>query len=232
MSPDLDAGDGGPSSRAPADGRLLAVPPSDPKADLQRYLQAARGALLWKLEGLSEYDIRRPLVPTGTNLLGLVKHLTGCEVGYFGDVFDRPFPERPAWLDDEAQPNVDMWATVQESRAHIVSLYQRACAHSDATIQAAPLDAVGRVPWWPTDRRDVTLHRVMVHMIAETQRHAGHADIVRELIDGDVGLRKDNSNLPPADQEWWTAYRAHLEDVARQTADAPHQPGTRGTGRS
>ncbi len=59
----------------------------EPKADLQRYLQTAREALLWKLEGLDEYDARRPLTPTGTNLLGLVKHAAGVEVGYFGDCF-------------------------------------------------------------------------------------------------------------------------------------------------
>ena len=59
----------------------------NPKADLRRYLQDGRDALLWKLDGLSEYDIRRPLVPTGTNLLGLVKHVTWVELGYFGDTF-------------------------------------------------------------------------------------------------------------------------------------------------
>jgi uncharacterized damage-inducible protein DinB len=58
---------------------------SDPKADLHRYLQDAREALLWKLAGLSEYDVRRPMVPTGTNLLGLVKHVASVELGYFGD---------------------------------------------------------------------------------------------------------------------------------------------------
>ena len=57
------------------------------KAELSRYLQAAREALVWKLEGLSEYDVRRPMVPTGTNLLGLVKHLANVEAGYFGATF-------------------------------------------------------------------------------------------------------------------------------------------------
>jgi hypothetical protein len=63
----------------------------NPKADLLRYLQDGRDALLWKLDGLSEYDIRRPLTPTGTNLLGLVKHIASVELGYFGDTFGRPF---------------------------------------------------------------------------------------------------------------------------------------------
>ena len=67
------------------------------------------------------------------------------------------------------------------------ALYHRAWLHSDTTIDALPLDAVGHVPWWPADRNEVTLHRIMAHMIAETHRHAGHADIVRELIDGAAG---------------------------------------------
>ena len=71
---------------------------ADPKADLHRYLQTARDALLWKLDGLSEYDVRRPMVPTGTNLLGIVKHVASVEAGYFGETFDRPFPERFPWF--------------------------------------------------------------------------------------------------------------------------------------
>jgi hypothetical protein len=80
------------------------------------------------------------------------------------------------------------------------------------------------VPWWPPDRAEVTLHRVLVHVTVETQRHAGHADIVRELIDGAAGLRADNSNLPEADQAWWEAYRARLEAVAREAGGGPGPP--------
>ena len=191
---------------------------SDPKANLHRYLQRGRDALLWKLDGLSEYDIRRPMVPTGTNLLGLVKHVASVELGYFGDVFGRPSAEPLPWLAEDAEPNADMWATPDESRGQIVALYHRAWAHSDATIEALSLDAVGSVPWWPEDRREVTLDRILVHVIAETERHAGHADIVRELIDGTAGLRPDNDNLPPGDQAWWETYRARLEDAAREAA--------------
>jgi uncharacterized damage-inducible protein DinB len=190
---------------------------SDPKADLRRYLQTAREALLWKLDGLSEYDIRRPLTPTGTNLLGLVKHLAGVELGYFGETFGRPFGEPlPAGFDDDAEPNADMWATADESREQIVGLYRRAQAHSDATIGALALDAIGRVPWWPGDHSEVTLHLILVHVIAETNRHAGHADIVRELIDGAAGLRDGNDNMPPGDQGWWQDYRSRLEGVAQE----------------
>jgi Protein of unknown function (DUF664) len=188
------------------------------KDDLLRYLNAGREALLWKLDGLSEYDVRRPLTPTGTNLLGLVKHLTAIEAGYFGSTFDRPFPEPVPWSAEDAEPNSDMWATPDETREHIVGLYRRACAHSDATIAALELGAPGRVPWWSPERRDVTLHRILVHMIAETQRHAGHADIVRELVDGAVGMRSGNDNMAPGDEQWWHAYHGRVEEAARRAA--------------
>ena len=188
----------------------------DPKADLHRYLQMAREALVWKLDGLSEYDIRRPMVPTGTNLLGLVKHVASVEAGYLGDTFGRPSDESLPWLADDAEPNDDMWATEDESREQIVGLYRRVWAHSDATIDSLALDAAGRVPWWPEDRSTVTLHRILVHMIAETNRHAGHADIVRELIDGAAGLRDDNDNMAPGDATWWEDYRERLDQVAQR----------------
>ena len=190
------------------------MPGEEPKATLHRYLQGAREALLWKLDGLSEYDVRRPLTPTGTNLLGLVKHLASVELGYFGDVFGRPSGEPLPWFEPGAEPNADLWATVDESREDITALYHRAWAHSDETIRALPLYATGHVPWWPADRNEVTLHQALVHMVAETNRHAGHADIVRELIDGAAGLRDGNSNLPAVDPSWWETYRAKLEDAA------------------
>jgi uncharacterized damage-inducible protein DinB len=189
-----------------------------PKDDLLRYLQIAREALLWKLEGLSEYDVRRPLTPTGTNLLGLVKHLAYVEMGYFGATFGRPVPEAQPWVDDEVEANADMWATARESREEILALYRRAWAVADETLEALPLEAVGDVPWWAPDRRTATLHRILVHVLAETQRHVGHADIVRELVDGAAGLRADNDNLPPVDQAWWEAYRAQVERAAREAA--------------
>src|ERR1700694_2930275 len=95
------------------------------KADLHRYLQVGRDALLWKLDGLSEYDIRRPLTPTGTNLLGIVKHVASVELGYFGEAFERPSHESLPWLDEGAEPNADMWALPEESREDIVALYRR-----------------------------------------------------------------------------------------------------------
>jgi uncharacterized damage-inducible protein DinB len=199
-----------------ASGSLVGVIDATPKDLLQRYLQTGRDALLWKLDGLSEYDVRRPLVPTGTNLLGLIKHLAGIEAGYFGSTFGRPFEEPLPWMDGDAELNADMWATSDETRGWVVDLYRRVTAHSDATIDALTLDSAGRVPWWPDERSKVTLQQILVHVIAETHRHAGHADIVRELIDGAIGLRKGNENLPPGDREWWESYRARLEETAAE----------------
>ncbi|MEO3786741.1 DinB family protein [Actinocorallia sp. B10E7] len=189
---------------------------SDPKADLQRYLQVGRDALLWKMEGLSDYDIRRPVTPTGTNLLGLVKHVASMELIYFGDTFGRPSGEVMPWFAEGAELNADMWATADESRDQITELYRRAWTHSDATIDALALDAIGRVPHWSAGKSEVTLHRILVHMIAETDRHAGHADIVRELIDGAVGVRAGNDNMASGDKAWWEDYRDRLERVARE----------------
>ncbi|MCX4881515.1 DinB family protein [Streptomyces sp. NBC_00847] len=192
---------------------------SDPKADLLRYLQDARDALLWKLEGLSEYDARRPLTPTGTNLLGLVKHVTFVELGYLGDTFGRPSGRPQPWSADNPDPNNDMWATAEESREHIADGYRSAWVHSDATVEALPLDTVGTVPWWPDDN-EITLHHALVRVIADTHRHAGHADILRENLDGAAGMRRDNPSLPSADSAWWKEYREQLERVAEEAARA------------
>jgi hypothetical protein len=199
---------------------------SDEKADLHRYLQDARDALLWKLDGLSEYDVRRPMVPTGTNLLGLVKHMAFIEMGYFGDTFGRPCADQLAW--DESDPNSDMFATPDESREFITGQYRRAWAHSDATIEALALEAVGHVPWWPPERDEVTLHHVLVRMVAETSQHAGHADIIRELVDGTIGQAANRLNLPSADKAWWSAHHERVEHAAQEAArmTQAHDHGT------
>lgn len=154
------------------------------------------------------------MVPTGTNLLGLVKHLACVEYAYFGTAMDRPPPEPVPWWDEGAEPNADMWATAQESSAGVLGLYRRACAHADHSIAELGLDTVGQVPWWPEGSREPTLQTLLVTVIAETNRHAGHADILRELIDGRVGLRAGHRNMPPGDPEWWQSYRQRLEAIA------------------
>ena len=151
---------------------------------LRDELQWAREALVWKPEGLPEYDVRRPLTATGTNLLGLVKHMATWEARYLGEVFDRPFPEPlPRWQDSDGS---DLWVTERESREQIIGFYRRAWEHADATIRSLPLDAPGDVPWWP--RPDVKLFSVMVHVLNDTTRRAGHADILREQLDGQTGV--------------------------------------------
>lgn len=127
------------------------------------------------------------MTPTGTNLLGLIKHVASIELGYFGEVFDRPSNVPLPWFDDGAEINADLWATADESREEIIALYQRATGHADATIEALSLDAPSLVPWWPPERQHVTLHQILVHVSVEIARHAGHADIIRELIDGAAG---------------------------------------------
>jgi hypothetical protein len=196
----------------------------DIKGDLHSYLQGARETLVWKLDGLAEYDIRRPLTPTGTNLLGLVKHSAATELGYFGAVFGRSHETRPrrvagtlrrlAGADDA---NAGHWALPDETREEVVARYRDAWALADATITELPLDAPGKVPWWGKDGA-VTLHRVLVHVTAETQRHAGHADIVRELIDGSAGLLEGHSNLPARDPAWWADHRDRVEHAARHAS--------------
>ena len=193
------------------------------KGDLLRYLRDSREALLWKLDGLSEYDVRRPLVRTGTNLLGLIKHVASVEAWYLGDVFGRPFGEPLPWFDEGAEANADMWVAPDHSRGEVIALYRRAWRHSDATVDALALDTVGEVPWWRPDGC-ITLHRMLVHVIAETNRHAGHADIVRELIDGSAGFKSDNGNLPALDASGWSAHFDRLEQVAKQAAEDSTRP--------
>ena len=168
--------------------------------------------------GAGELDVRRPLTPTGTNLLGLVKHLASVDAGYLGEVFGRPFPEPIPWDVDDAEPEADMWATAEESREELLALYRRVWAHGDATVAALDLDTKGTVPWWPEERRHPTLQRVLVHLTAETHRHAGHADIVRELVDGAAGMLPGVSNLGSEDPDVWAVHRARVQAAAERAA--------------
>lgn len=190
----------------------------DAKETLHEYLRIRRADLLAKLDGLDEYDVRRPMTGTGTNLLGLVKHVASVELGYLTDVFGRPTGRDLPWYRDDAEPDADMWVPAEESRESVVELHHFSARASDATIEALPLDAVGAVPWWPEERRRVTLHQILVHMNVETARHAGHADIVRELIDGSAGMRPGDQNLSPRTAEGWAEHRARIEAAARAAA--------------
>lgn len=183
---------------------------------LHNDLRNIREAMLSKLDGLSEYDIRRPLTATGTNLLGLIKHLATWESRYLGEVFDRPFPQNlPRW-DDAAHWTDDLWATQEETRNEVTDLFRRVWEHSDTTIRTLDIDAAGHVPWWP--RPNVKLFNVLVHLIAETNRHAGHADILREHLDGKTGFGAEDTHLRGGDQVFWDGWCAKIEQAAKSVA--------------
>ncbi|MFI6402764.1 DinB family protein [Streptomyces sp. NPDC050548] len=184
------------------------------KDNLHERLRRDRKALLWKLDGLCEYDARRPLTATGTNLLGLVKHMATVEAMYFGEVFDRPSPEPLSrWQDYNGN---DLWATEHETRDQIIEFYRRTWEHSDATINELPLDAPGHAPWWPEPYSNTNLFAILVHVLGETIRHTGHADILREGLDGRTGMRPEHEQQ--IDEEARAASCAKIEQAARSAA--------------
>lgn len=192
---------------------------TDPKTMLRTYLQDSRDALLWKLDGLGERALRLPRTPTGTNLLGIVKHCANVEIGYFGSSFGRawPTPDDRGFVPLEAyddDPQTDWVVEADTSASDIVSFYRRVWAFADETIEQLPLDTLGHVPWWPVDRQDFTLQRALLHVADDLARHAGQADILRELADGAVGWRTGGSNVP--DDVDWPAYVARLTGIAEQ----------------
>ncbi|MEE2523522.1 DinB family protein [Pseudarthrobacter sp. J75] len=188
----------------------------DQKEILHKYLRTRRENLLAKLDGLDEYSIRRPMTPTGTNLLGLVKHVASVELGYLTDVFGRPTGRVLPWFSNDAEPDADFWAAPDETRESIIELHHFSAAASDATINELDLDAPGHVSWWREDRRDVTLQQILVHVSVETAHHLGHADILRELIDGGVGQGAADPNVTPRSAEDWAAHRERIESAARK----------------
>lgn len=183
---------------------------TDLKVELWAQLRGNRSKVLAKLDGLSEYDRRRPLTPTGTNLLGLVKHLAGLECGYLGESFGRPPAERPSWFRDDPDTEIDMWATADESSGYIISVYRQACADSDMTIGDLELDSLGHVVHWSEGHQETTLGVLLVLMVGETAQHAGHADIIRELIDGHIGADESVE----ADPTFWRNRRYKVQAVA------------------
>jgi Protein of unknown function (DUF664) len=185
--------------------------PSGLADDLQRYLQQGRDTVLAKLDGLGDHDVRRPLVPSGTNLLGLVKHLAGLELGYLGDCVGRPSGIVLPWIEDGSiWEDGDMWATPDESRADLVDLYRTAWGEAEAATAEMPLGAPAEVPWWPEGRRATTFGALLVRMVAETAQHAGHADILRETVDGSTGA----APAEPRDAEARAAYVARIQAAA------------------
>jgi uncharacterized damage-inducible protein DinB len=178
---------------------------------LLRYLQRARDALVTNLDGLSDYDVRRPMTPSGTSLLGLVKHVATVELGYLGECVGRPLDVDLPWDNEEAyERGEDMYALADEGRDWLLDLYRRSWEHADANVRDLGLDAPATVPWWPEWRRTTTLGWVLVHMLEETAQHAGQADVVRESIDGRGGADQDEVG----DAAHWEAHVAKVQAEA------------------
>ena len=154
------------------------------KETLHSSLQQHRELMLWKLEGLDDDALRRSPVPSGTTLLGLVKHLGAVESGWFCLTFGRETEPLPFDDDDE---NADLRVEPGETTADIVAFYRRAWVTADQVISELDLDDTGTS--WVGDA--VSLRWVLVHMIEETARHTGHADVVRELLDGTTGYKPE-----------------------------------------
>ena len=191
----------------------MSAPPADPATILRHSLDIAHDAMRWKLDGLAEYDVRRPLTPTGTNLLGVVKHVAWVELGYFGDVFGHPHGVALPQHTDEI--NADMYARADESVDEILDRFAAAQAHANTMLDELPLDTEGHVPWWG-DNNPVTLQLIATHMVTEINRHLGQMDILREGLDGMVGHRQQVSNLPDVGDGFWSSHVAELERIARE----------------
>jgi hypothetical protein len=188
------------------------------KGDLQEYLRGACETLVWKLDGLGEYDVRRPMTPTGTNLLGLVKHQATTHVSYFCKPFGRGHELSLPWMEREADPEASLWATPEESRDQILDLFWRTYEVADAAITELPLATLGSFPSWGLGTK-LTLQRVVVHVTAEAQRHAGHADIIRELIDDSAGMLQGHPGLRSDVQTERGPYRDKVEAAAIRASE-------------
>jgi uncharacterized damage-inducible protein DinB len=143
-------------------------------------LRRQRAVVRWKLEGLDDEQVRRAVLSSGTSLLGLVKHLASVEAGWFCAGFGRPAEEVAT---SEADPDADFRVEAGESTADVLAYHDRACRAADAVVAELPLEATGRSSGGDV----VSMRWVLLHMIEENARHAGHADVLRELLDGRTG---------------------------------------------
>ena len=187
----------------------------DLKSELVGRLDRLNQGVLHKLESLSEYDLRRPMTPTATNLLGVAFHLASLHAEYFGETFARPFPREDEFYyrtDENADPQDDLWVRPESTSEWVVGLYRATWEHAEETIATLDLDSPGQIPTSPYAR--VTLGEMLVHMVDETARHAGHMDVVRELIDGAVGRYAGDGSIDATYD--WAAYCARVEAGARE----------------
>ncbi len=193
--------------------------PNSTAARLREYLNDARQAVIFKSEQLSEELARQPMTPTGTHILGVVHHLAITEYGYFGLCLNRqvdaPYVQQLLEIDD---PQADFIPPADFSVAQVLDLYRSAISFAEAGFDDRDLSSPAEVPWW-VKHRHTTLEHLLVHMIAETSRHAGHLDIVRELLDGKVGLRPEALNLPEYTTDQWEEQQSLLQQTAEQKRD-------------
>ncbi len=132
-----------------------------------------------KVDGLDDEALRRPMTPSGLSLLGLVRHLTVTEHGWFLSIYDgKPDPY------DEGDDTAEFRVGADESTDAVLALYRHTCEQADALIAAGDLDDVVTTPWGA----EVNLRAILVHLVQETARHNGHADLMREAIDGTTGM--------------------------------------------
>jgi hypothetical protein len=153
---------------------------ADERTALLAWLDYHRATLLWKLEGLDDHQLRQPMVASGLCLLGLVKHLTAVEHGWF--VVNFAQSGEPHLFVREDGSDADFLIEEGDTTESITAGYLRACERSREVVAGAgSLDDTFQ-------RKDtIDLRWVLIHMIEETARHNGHADIIRELIDGTTG---------------------------------------------
>jgi hypothetical protein len=182
-----------------------AMATGDEKALLALRLRLVQQSLIWKVEGLGEHDLRRPMTRTGTNLIGIIKHLTGITYGYLCSAFGRERETFPWEFDEELFYGLDMWATPDESTDEILAAYRRACDASAQTIEELDLDTTGKHHTGLT----VSLRWMILNVLQDTTRHAGHADVVREMIDGRVGMHQGD-HMVTNDEEYLRMYLARI----------------------
>jgi hypothetical protein len=153
------------------------------KGALLHFLEAQRAAVRTIVDGLDEAALTKAVLPSGWTPLGMVEHLGYAERHWFQEVLTGSAEPVP-WPDDDHAP-----LTTPRPPSVVFAFYREQCERSDALLAALPLSTtpVGRHPS-PLASEVTDLRRIVLHMIEETARHAGHLDIARELLDGRTGL--------------------------------------------